>query len=98
MAFPTYHPNPYVHAITMILHDWFLAMQDGTASWRTPDPLKPVWTEDRVDRLIQGLDAYYDKQVAGWAGAATGSVQAKAGPDFWRLSPQALAIPMIHKA
>ena len=53
------------------------------------DPGKPVWEESRVNKLIEALDIYYDKQVAGWAGAATGGVQAKAGPDFWRLSPQA---------
>src|SRR5579885_1490737 len=67
--YPSGHANEGVHAIMMLLEDWFLAMEDGTAVFRQPDPNyqrsggRPTWTEEELDRLMRDLDAEIDQEV-----------------------------------
>lgn len=94
--YPSGHANDGVHAITACLQDWFLALEDGTAGYRLPDPDyqrsrdRPPWTEDELDRLVRDIDAEIDQEVTRAPGIGTHSTM---GPGFQRLEPaQRLAL------
>lgn len=94
--YPSGHTNPGVHALTMLLEDWFQAMDDGRALLRQPDPGyqrsrgRPQWTEEELDRLVRDIDAEIDQEVNRAPGTSTGS---KLGAGFTRLPlPQRLAL------
>ncbi len=94
--YPSGHANEGVHAVMMLLEDWFLAMEDGTAMFRQPDPNyersggRPTWTEEELDKLMRDIDAEIDQEVGRAPGTSTGS---KLGSGFTRLQlPQRLAL------
>ena len=77
-----------VHAV---LRDWFNALEDGSASYRMPDPDyarppgKAPWTEEDLERLIREVDEYVWQQKS-WA-QGTHHKDYDAGPGFDRLAP-----------
>lgn len=95
--YPSGHTNPNINAVSMVINDWFDAMEAGEAVARFPDPNYPKqWTEDRIDELILAIDKEYNHEAFGWAKDAYKVV---AGPDFFRLEPlQRLAfIQDLHR-
>jgi len=67
----------------MLLEDWFLAIEDGTAQYRYPSAAYPkTWTEEELDTLVRDIDAEIDQEVVRQPGTSVG---AKAGPGFQRL-------------
>jgi hypothetical protein len=96
MGYPPGHPNPGVAAVTAVLEEWCLALEDGSHVYRMPAPDyqrpggKDLWTEDELDLLMRALDAEIDQEVTRAPGTSVG---AKAGPAFHRLAvPQRLAL------
>ncbi len=94
--YPSGHANEAVHAVTMVLEDWFLAMEEGTVAYRLPDLTyqrsrgRPTWTEEELERLMRDIDEEIDREVPRAPGVSTGS---KLGPGFSRLAvPQRLAL------
>lgn len=94
--YPKVHADPEVAAVIAYLQDWFLAMEDGSADLRMPDPSyrrsgnRPEWTEDDLDRIIEAIDQEYLREVRGLTGTITGGwawvrMGCDAPPGFHRL-------------
>lgn len=83
------HANDGVCAIMALLQDWFEAMEQDKARYRSPDPEyvrsggKPPWTEAELETLVKEIDREIDQEVKRAPGTSTGS---KAGPGFQRLA------------
>jgi len=94
------HDNDGVDAVVRLLEVWFLAIEDGTVTFRQPALSYPkTWTEEQLDALVRDIDAEIDQEVTRLPGTQA-KVQAQAGPGFQRLaSPQRLALAQeLHAA
>lgn len=91
MTYPSGHENPGVAAVIFYLEEWLVAMENGVAHLRQPDPAYPrQYTEEELDTLVRDIDAEIDQEVVRAPGNAVG---AKAGPKYVRLAlPQRLAM------
>lgn len=91
--------SPTQLAVHAVLRDWFVALQDGSAEYRLPDPTyqrpegKEPWTDERLDSLVRGLDTYVWEQRF-WAtgnhhkgDVESGQCWYDAGPGYERLTP-----------
>lgn len=84
------HANPKVHAVIDVLDSWFLALQDGTAPLRLPDPGyqrsrgREPWTEAELEALVGAIDAKVDRELS-WS-SRNKDMLCDAGPGFWRLA------------
>lgn len=85
------HDNPAVASIINLLEAWHNELDNGDVTKYLPDPeYAKKWTEEHIDRIINGIDEEMDKEVKSTPGRY---VEAKAGPDFKRLAyPQKLAL------
>ena len=75
-------------AIHVVLHDWFLALENKTAAQRLPDPSYPkAYTEAQLEALCRSIDEYIiDSPQRNWAKINRG-IEADAGPGYLRLQP-----------
>lgn len=94
--YPSGHANDGVHAVMALLQDWFEALEQHTAHYRSPDPEyvrsegKHPFTEAELEHLVKEIDREIDSEVNRAPGTSTHS---KAGSGFQRLAlPQRLAL------
>ena len=84
-----YHLSEQDKAVHAVLRDWFLALEDGTAQYRMPDPsyVRPPgtdeWTDARLDALLREIDEYTFRQ-ASWVKTNRG-MEFDTGPGYLRL-------------
>ncbi len=85
-----------IDTVFAILEDWFLAVENGTAHHRLPDPAfqpppgRPPLTEALVEEFIKELDREIDTDAFGSQGRQYG---ADASSEFHRLAyPQRVAL------
>ena len=85
-----------IDAVFAVLEDWFLAIEDGTADQRLPDPNfepppgRPAITEAMVEEFIKELDREIDTDAFGSQGRNYG---ADASSEFHRLAyPQRVVL------
>ena len=72
-----------IMAVRAVICRWFELMESGEAAYRYPDPMVGV-DHDRADRLVEELDADFDKERMRFPGGYP-----EAGPAFHRLPPHA---------
>ena len=94
--YPSGHDNPGVEALIFILEDWTVALEQGGAIHRLPDPAyvrpsgKAPWTEEELDTIVRNIDAEIGREVTTTPGTSVG---AQAGPELHRLAyPQRRAL------
>ena len=93
------HLSDQDKAIHAVLQDWFLALEDGTAEFRMPDPSyqRPEgtepWTDARLAALLTEIDEYTFRQAA-WVKTNRG-LEFDAGPGYMRLG-QAQRVAMAQ--
>lgn len=69
------------------LQEWFLALEDGTAELRLPDPFYPVSISQEIaDAIIAEFDKRFNKELESWARLEVAGGY-EAGPDLMRLKP-----------
>ena len=85
-----------ISAVFEVLEDWFLALEDGSASHRLPDPSfeqpqgRPQITEELANEFIKELDREIDIDAFGYQGQ---KYKADATSEFLRLEmPQRIAL------
>lgn len=84
------HVDPKVCAFIDVLQDFFLALEQGTAHLRLPDPAyerrrrKPQWTEAELASLVKAIDDTTDRELS-WA-SRNPKMRCDAGPGFSRLT------------
>ncbi len=66
--YPSSHKNKKVAAVVAVLEDWFVAMENGSAQYRLPDPFyisERPWDSERINALIDVIDDYLESQIFG---------------------------------
>ena len=74
-----------------VMEEWFVAIEDGSANLRYPDPLGVRYTEVEADAFVKLVDDFYEDEVVGhysyWQsiGLKSKGKSIDATPDFKRL-------------
>jgi hypothetical protein len=80
-----------IQEVIAILEDWFLAIENGTASKRLPDPLGKRYDKDAVNIFIESIEGVFTFELAHHAsyhdeiGIRTRGKGMTNPPDFNRL-------------
>ena len=80
--------SPEVLAVHAVLRDWLVAIEDGKAEYRQPDPKGRTWTEAQLEAFLREMDEYIALPAQlNWANTnrKPGTPAFDAGPDYRRL-------------